>query len=203
MYANVIGKFNNIRLATSYHNALTKAFNFFNRKSDIYRMLIRLATTADVPAIMQMIAKVVPIMRKAGNYQWGDDYPNPQVFNNDISLGQLWVADIDGTIAGVSAITTDQDLEYTDAGWDITEAAIVTHRIAVNPDYQGKGVAKALMQQAEVVAQQRGITILRVDTNSENQATQGLFPKLGYTLSGEIGLAKRPGLRFFCYEKRI
>ncbi|WCT13871.1 GNAT family N-acetyltransferase [Mucilaginibacter jinjuensis] len=166
-------------------------------------MLIRLATTADVPAIMQMIAKVVPLMRAAGNYQWGDDYPNPQVFNKDIELSQLWVADIDGAVAGVSAITTDQDPEYTDAGWDITEPAIVTHRIAVNPDYQGKGVAKALMQQAETVALQRGITILRVDTNSENQATQALFPKLGYTYSGEIGLAKRPGLRFFCYEKRI
>jgi ribosomal protein S18 acetylase RimI-like enzyme len=166
-------------------------------------MLIRLATNADVPAIMQMINKVVPLMRAAGNYQWGDDYPNPQVFNKDIALSQLWVADIDGAVAGVSAITTDQDPEYTDAGWDITEPAIVTHRIAVNPDYQGMGIAKALMQQAEVVAQDRGITILRVDTNSENQATQALFPKLGYTFSGEIGLAKRPGLKFFCYEKRI
>jgi ribosomal protein S18 acetylase RimI-like enzyme len=182
---------------------LLNVFRLFNRKADICHMLIRLATTADVPAIMQMIAKVVPLMRAAGNYQWGDDYPNPQVFNNDIALSQLWVADIDGAIAGVSAITTDQDQEYTDAGWDITEPAIVTHRIAVNPDYQGMGIAKALMQQAEVVAKDRGFTILRVDTNSENQATQALFQKLGYTFSGEIGLAKRPGLRFFCYEKRI
>ncbi|OKS85185.1 GNAT family N-acetyltransferase [Mucilaginibacter polytrichastri] len=166
-------------------------------------MQIRPATTADVPAIMQMIAKVVPVMHAAGNYQWGHDYPNPEVFNKDIKIGQLWVADIDGAIAGVTAITTDQDPEYTDAGWDITEQAIVTHRIAVNPDFQGMGIAKALMVQAETVAKDRGIAILRVDTNSENKATQALFPKLGYTYSGEIGLAKRPGLRFFCYEKRI
>jgi len=80
-------------------------------------MQIRPATTADVPAIMQMIAKVVPIMHAAGNYQWGHDYPNPEVFNKDIKIGQLWVADIDGVIAGVTAITTDQDPEYmTPAG---------------------------------------------------------------------------------------
>jgi hypothetical protein len=30
-----------------------------------------------------------------------------------------------------------------------------------------------------------------------------LFPKLGYTLAGEIGLGFRPGLRFLCYEKRL
>lgn len=166
-------------------------------------MKIRPAKTNDISAIMQLVAKVVPLMQAAGNFQWGADYPNPEVFGNDIALGQLWVADLDGKIGGVTAITTDQDPEYTDAGWDITETAIVTHRLAVDPDLHGMGIAKALMNQAEEVAITRGITILRIDTNSENQATQNLFPKLGYTYSGEIGLAKRPGLRFFCYEKRI
>jgi len=142
-------------------------------------------------------------MRAAGNFQWGDDYPNPEVFVNDIALKQLWVSEIDGQIAGVSAITTDQDPEYADAGWDITEPAIVTHRLAVNPDFQGKGVAKALMEQAEHVARFAGTHILRVDTNSENKATQALFPKLGYAFSGEITLAKRPGLKFLCYQKLL
>lgn len=142
-------------------------------------------------------------MRAIGNFQWGDDYPNPEVFVADIAIGQLWVAVIDNQVVGVSAITTDQDLEYADAGWDITEQAIVTHRLAVDPDCQGKGIAKGLMQQAEVVAKNRNIKILRVDTNSENLATRALFPKLGYTFSGEIGLAKRPGLRFFCYQKLL
>jgi hypothetical protein len=59
------------------------------------------------------------------------------------------------------------------------------------------------MQQAEQVALISGISILRVDTNSKNTGTQALFPKIGYFFSGEITLAKRPGLRFFCYEKLI
>jgi len=166
-------------------------------------MEIRLARTEDVPAIMHLVRKVVPLMRATGNFQWGDDYPNPEVFEKDIAIGQLWVAELDGKIGGVSAITTDQDPEYADAGWDITEEAIVTHRLAVDPDLQGKGIAKALMQQAEIVANNRGIKILRVDTNTENKATNALFPKLGYDFSGEIGLAKRPGLRFFCYQKLL
>lgn len=166
-------------------------------------MTIRLAETADIANIMQLVRKVVPLMQAAGNFQWGNDYPNPEAFTQDIALAQLWVAEIDQQIVGVSAITTDQDPEYTDAGWDITEKAIVTHRLAVDPDLHGKGIARALMQQAETVAQSRNISILRVDTNSENKATQALFPKLGYTFSGEITLAKRPGLRFFCYQKLL
>ncbi|PWS27099.1 GNAT family N-acetyltransferase [Pedobacter yonginense] len=166
-------------------------------------MTIRIAQLVDVPKIMLLVKKAIPLMHAIGNFQWGDDYPNPAVFEADIKIGQLWVAEINGQVVGVSAITTDQDPEYTDAGWDITEEAIVTHRLAVDPDYQGKGIARALMTQAEAVALHRNIKILRVDTNSENLATNALFPKLGYNFSGEIGLAKRPGLRFFCYQKLL
>ncbi len=167
------------------------------------RMIIRLATLNDIPQILTLISDVVPAMKAAGNFQWDDDYPNKEVFTKDIDLNQLWVAEIDSAIAGLAAITTDQDTEYAQAGLDITEAAIVTHRLAVNINYQGRGVAAALLIQAEQEAIRRGINTLRIDTNIANQATQKLFPKLGYVLAGEINLDLRPGLRFLCYEKRI
>ena len=65
------------------------------------------------------------------------------------------------------------------------------------------GIAAALLNQAEKEAVKQGINILRVDTNTANQATQKLFPKLGYKYAGEIGLGFRPNLRFYCYEKRL
>ncbi|MDO3644701.1 GNAT family N-acetyltransferase [Mucilaginibacter sp. L3T2-6] len=166
-------------------------------------MHIRPATLSDIPAIMKLIAEVVPLMRASGNMQWDDNYPNPEVFAKDIEQNQLWVAEIDDDIAGVSAITTDQEPEYAEVGWDINEPAIVTHRLAVSPRYQGRGVAAALMRQAEEVATDRGINRLLVDTNTQNQATQKLFPKLGYKYAGEIGLGFRPGMRFLCYEKIV
>jgi ribosomal protein S18 acetylase RimI-like enzyme len=165
--------------------------------------LIRLATTADIPAIMALVRRVVPLMQATGNFQWNDDYPNAEVFQADIDQQQLWLAELDGQLAGVSAITNDQDAEYAEADWDVSEPAVVTHRLAVDPAAQGRGVALALMQQAEAVARAQGLTVLRVDTNSKNTATQRLFPKLGYRFAGEIGLALRPGQRFFCYEKRL
>ena len=142
-------------------------------------------------------------MLAAGNLQWDESYPNEAIFQRDIRLGQLWVAEQDASIAGVAAITTDQELDYAQVGWDISEASIVVHRLAVDPAFRGAGVARALMQKAEEVATERGITVLRVDTNTQNEATQRLFPKLGYLLAGEISLQIRPGLRFFCYEKRL
>ena len=152
---------------------------------------------------MELVRRVVPLMRAQGNLQWDDTYPNEQVFGEDIAAGHLWVAEIDGAVSAVAAITTDQSPEYADVGWDLNEPAIVVHRLAVDPAFRGRGVAESLMRHAEVIARGRGITVLRIDTNTQNPATQRLFPKLGYTFAGEITLSYRPGLRFVCYEKRL
>ena len=166
-------------------------------------MVVRQAQLSDVTEVMALVSRVVPLMRASGNLQWDSEYPNTAFFERDVELAQLWVAEIDGRIAGLAAITTDQEPEYAEVGWDISEPAVVVHRLAVDPDFRGKGVAAGLMHEAEAFARARGIGVLRVDTNLQNEATQRLFPKLGYTLAGEIGLGFRPGLRFRCYEKRL
>ena len=166
-------------------------------------MNIRRAAITDIPAIMSIVKATVPLMQAAGNFQWNDAYPNPEIFAEDIQLNQLWVAEIDGLLAGVSAITTEQYPEYAEAGLDINEPAIVTHRLVVSPDYRGKGIAEALLLEAEYEAQRRCIPLLRIDTNKENQAAQRLFMKVGYVLAGEIKLKFRPGMRFVCLKKKL
>jgi GNAT superfamily N-acetyltransferase len=166
-------------------------------------MIIRPATSADIPALLDLIKRVVPLMHESGNFQWDEHYPNETVFSNDIAKQQLWIALVEAQLAGLAALTEDQEPEYAQVGFDPSERAIVTHRLAVDPAFQGKGVAVALLNQAEQLALDRGIAFLRVDTNSENQATQRLFPKLGYQYAGEITLGFRQGLRFLAYEKRL
>jgi ribosomal protein S18 acetylase RimI-like enzyme len=166
-------------------------------------MRIRRAEHDDLPALMALMRRVIPLMLAAGNLQWDETYPNEAVFQRDIEQEQLWVVDAETSLAGLAAITMDQEPDYAQVGWDIDEPAIVVHRLAVDPAFRGVGVARTLMQRAEEIAAERGITILRVDTNTQNQATQRLFPRLGYQLAGEISLKMRPGLRFFCYEKRL
>ena len=166
-------------------------------------MQLRLATPADVAAALAVIRRVVPLMQAGGNHQWDDSYPNAEVFEHDVALGQLWLAEIGGSVAGVAALTAEQEPEYADAGWDLDEPSVVVHRLAVDPAFRGEGVAAALMLQAEAVARARRAWVVRVDTSTANSATQRLFPKLGYALAGEIDLAACPGQRFLCYEKRL
>jgi GNAT superfamily N-acetyltransferase len=166
-------------------------------------LTIRRATEHDLPAVVALVRAVVPLMQAAGNQQWTNEYPNETIFRRDLALQQLWVAELAGQLVGIAALTQDQDAGYADADWDAAEPALVTHRLAVAPSAHGQGVAQALLQQAEHEARALGLRTLRVDTNSENAATQRLFPKLGYRFAGEIALAGRTGLRFFCYEKQL
>jgi ribosomal protein S18 acetylase RimI-like enzyme len=166
-------------------------------------MQIRLTTDEDLGAMMALLRRAVPLMRAAGNLQWDENYPNEAVLQRDIGLRQLWIAEIGSDIAGFAAITMDQEPDYAQVGWDIHEPAIVVHRLAVDPAFRGAGVASSLMQKAELIAVERAVFVMRVDTNTQNKATQRLFPKLGYHLVGEISLQFRPELRFFCYEKRL
>jgi ribosomal protein S18 acetylase RimI-like enzyme len=167
-------------------------------------VLIRLARASDLPQLMALVRRAVPLMRAAGNVQWDDDYPNEDIFARDIDLDELWVAELTpGAVAGVAAITTDQSPEYADVGWNIHELAIVIHRLAVDPPHRGAGIARALMQQAEKVASERGIDRLLVDTSAENDTAQRLIIRCGYKYAGKIALHFRPGLRVLCYEKRL
>jgi GNAT superfamily N-acetyltransferase len=166
-------------------------------------MTLRLATPDDIPALLDLLKHVIPAMHESGNFQWDEHYPNATVFGQDITRQQLWVAVVSDQLAGVAALTEDQEPEYAQVGFDLSQRAIVTHRLAVDPRFRGHGVAVALLQQAEQLAHDRGIHYLRVDTNSENQITQRLFPKLGYRYAGDITLSFRPGLRFLAYEKSV
>jgi GNAT superfamily N-acetyltransferase len=166
-------------------------------------MNVRLGRQEDVPALMALVRRVVPLMRAQGNFQWDDQYPNAAAFERDADQGWLWIAEVEGQVAGAAAITTEQEPEYAEVGWDPAERAVVVHRLLVDPAFRGQGLAAALLGQAETVARAWGIAVLRVDTNRENAATLRLFPRLGYAFAGEIGLGFRPGLRFNCYEKRL
>ena len=99
-------------------------------------MELRPATLADVPAALAVIRRVVPLMRASGNYQWDDSYPNAAVFEHDVALAQLWLAEIDGSVAGVAALTEEQEPEYADVGWDLAEPSVVVHRLAVDPAFR-------------------------------------------------------------------
>jgi len=128
-----------------------------NNSTSLEPSILRLAEVGDIPQIVELTKLVVAQMQAQGNFQWDDRYPVEATFIKDIADEVLWalVVESTGEVLGFCAITTDQGDDYA-AVWDISQDAIVPHRLAVHPKAQGRGVAKSLLQKAEDLAVLRG-----------------------------------------------
>jgi GNAT superfamily N-acetyltransferase len=167
---------------------------------------LRLATSTDVPKILEIVKANLPLMRLAGNPQWDETYPLAQHFEADVELQQLWVAfdEERGEVVGCGALTESPEPDYAQAGCDLSLKSIVPHRMAIDPRCQRKGIATLFLRQAEQLAKDRGYSYVRIDTNKCNPAMPTLITKAGYEFKGEISLAGKPETyRYLCYEKRI
>jgi ribosomal protein S18 acetylase RimI-like enzyme len=185
---------------------------------EMVRRLIRKASIKDLDNVMEIALKLVHVLNNAGNYQWNEFYPLKEHFLEDVKNGDLYIAyqedeqDPEDSIKtsntyeilGFIAITTDQPPEYSDLDWNNnSKVAIVPHRIGVSPFVQGKGTAQLLMSHVEVVARERNISCIRVDTNILNLPMQHIFTKLDYSYIGNIFVSERQYgmLEYKCYQK--
>lgn len=164
--------------------------------------MIRKATPEDLPLILNIILDVKRLMMEGGNTQWDSDYPGEKEYSKDIELGELWLEELDGFISGFMAINSSLSKEYNDVEWMTELPANGIHRLAVNPAFRGKGVAKRLFAFAEELSRLQGMKSIRLDTFSLNKAAQRLFVNNGYTFVGNIFMKGRT-IPYLCFEKSL
>ena len=158
---------------------------------DLFPMQFRNAVSADHSALMQLVQVCVAGMRAAGIEQWDEVYPGSEDISRDIAGGTAHLM-CDGEML-VGSVTVDQVLDPLWVGLDWTsgsEPAAAVHRLMVHPDRQGQGLARRLMEHAEIVAREQGCRCIRLDTFLNNPIAMALYPRLGYRQTGKAMLRK-------------
>ena len=154
-------------------------------------MEFRKSELEDMPAIMHIINKAKVGLKTAGIDQWQTGYPNEEVIMEDIMRGESYVALMDGKFVGTVAITFSAEHHYDtlrDGEWKNKDGYYaVIHRIAVDDDSKGKGVAGYLITQAEVLGKGK-IQSIRIDTHEKNLPMQRVIQKQGFDYCGKITL---------------
>jgi ribosomal protein S18 acetylase RimI-like enzyme len=164
-------------------------------------MEIRKGTKEDLTEIMEIVQKTVSIMESEGNDQWNRTYPHEQDFLADVEAGSLYTAIYEGNVAGSITVDQIQAEEYKNASWRKDEPCFVFHRLAVDPEIRGEGIASRLIEFAEKHAVKNGIPYMRTDTYSLNKKAQKLFEKNGYVKTGTIWMDRDNP--FYCYDKLL
>lgn len=137
-----------------------------------------------------------------GIHQWDQNYPDLTTIQNDISKAQLYTYKIGDKITGIVVLNEVQDPEYADLQWVTSSDSrnLVVHRLAVHPHYQGKGIARKLMDFTEIFAKEQGYDSIRLDTFSQNSRNQKFYDNRGYQLTGEVYLSYRDDYPYIGYE---
>ncbi|WP_026583879.1 GNAT family N-acetyltransferase [Bacillus sp. J33] len=162
-------------------------------------MEIRKGKKQDLEEIMNIVKKTVDIMESENNDQWNRTYPQDKDFMDDIEEGSLYTAVLNGIVVGSITVDQNQAEEYHGTEWRRDEPCYVFHRLAVDPQIRGKGIASKLISFAENYAVEQGVPYMRTDTYSLNKKAQSLFEKNGYIKVGKIYMDRDNP--FYCYDK--
>lgn len=163
--------------------------------------MIRRAKILEIPEILAVTRACAADMISRGIYQWNADYPSESIFRKDIALGRLFVLISEGSLIGLVALCQDMDMEYKSVKWLTPDGNnLYVHRLAVHPDHQGRGYARALMDFAEKEAREKGYASIRLDTFSKNRRNQKFYEARGYQKLDEIYLPDQSTHPFYCYE---
>ena len=162
------------------------------------------AKRSDIPEILELTKSCARHMISLGIFQWNEHYPSVDVFQNDVTLNQLWKIEFENEILGVIVLTEVEDEEYTGVKW-LTENSknLYIHRLAVHPKHQGKGVARKLLDFSEHYAKNNKYDSIRLDTFSQNKRNQKIYEQRAYQKLGDIYFPKQSKHPFYCYEKLL
>jgi ribosomal protein S18 acetylase RimI-like enzyme len=156
----------------------------------------------ELDAILKLTRACGKHMRENGIDQWDENYPDRTNLLNDLNSETLFAYREDGVVLGIVVLNESQDEEYAEIKWSTNDADrnIVVHRLAVHPDHQGKGIARKIMDFAEVYAKDEGYDAIRLDTYSQNPRNQKFYTNRGYNDLGPVYLKYKKDHPYYCYE---
>nr|MBR4280787.1 GNAT family N-acetyltransferase [Clostridia bacterium] len=163
-------------------------------------MMLTKATINDFSAVCSLYEAVCAGMAGSESPQWvWGDYPNEDFLHRSLDAGTLYVAHEDGKLLCAVTIDTNFDPEYADVNWLYGGKPGAFHRLAIAPEYQGKGLGRKIIANVCDILRSQGCDTLRIDTYSNNEAAQKLYAAIGMRKAGEVRFFHRE-LPFHCYE---
>jgi len=164
--------------------------------------MIRLVKEEEILELLAITQACANDMVSRNIYQWNEEYPSKSAFENDLLRKELYALISEEKIIGCIVITPKIDKEYLSVKWlTPNKNNLYVHRLAIHPNFQGKGFAQKLMCFAENFAIENNYSSIRLDTFSKNGKNQKFYELRGYKKLDSIYFPKQSEFPFYCYER--
>lgn len=154
-------------------------------------MEFRKATKKDIPRIMEIISSAQKYMKENKINQWQDGYPNESSIADDINSEKSYVLEDSGNIIATTYLSFDGESDYDkiyDGNWISNEKYGVVHRVAVDNDLKGQGMAGRVFKFIENICYEKQVYDIKIDTHRDNKSMQRFLSKNGFEKCGIIYL---------------
>ncbi len=130
---------------------------------------IRLATDADVDAIIGLRSEAETWLRRRGIQQWTDDYHDyaREVLRTSVAAGAAWVVETEGRVIATITVVDEADRDFWDPGDDLA-SALYLGKMIVARSHAGQQFGAAIMNWASRKAQAAGKRWVRLDVRRDN-----------------------------------
>lgn len=148
-----------------------------------------------VPAVWEELNDYMEILNQGrrfqrwqGFVQWPDGYPDRATVETDLSSGKGYAFRVAGQLAGYLYIGFDGDPAYSQiqGNWHGEGSYAVIHRIAIAPDFRGRGLADAVFRLVATFVKQKGVNHLCIDTDAQNFRMRHVLEKNGFSYCGTV-----------------
>ena len=164
--------------------------------------MIRKAISSDIQRLKQITEACSRHMIANGIFQWNAHYPDVAVLTKDVTDETVYVYLEEERIIGCVMFSMTMDDFYEEIPWLTPNTKqLYVHRLAVNPDHQGKGIARRLMDFGEKMASDLQCLSVRLDTFSQNPRNNRFYRARNYQQVGEVFFEQKSPHPFYCYEK--
>lgn len=110
-------------------------------------------------------------------------YPSDAGLERALQRGELWLLEDGADIAAAVIVNNDYNPGYEGLPWGVEappERVYVLHTLGVDPDRQGRGVARRVVEECLALARSRGAACVRLDVICGNEPAERLYKRAGF-----------------------
>ncbi|HBH50110.1 MAG TPA: hypothetical protein DDX98_15805 [Bacteroidales bacterium] len=166
-------------------------------------MKIQQAVAQDLIDVLYLMKVCVSDMNEKGQKHWNNAYPGTDFLIKSIEENSLFIYKDVETVRGMIVLNEEEPEEYKNIEWQGKGEKILYLRfLAVHPNWQGKGIAKRLVEYSEGYAKDHSYSSMRVDIYGGIDGSEKLCTDLGFSQTGQFH-SKFQQTPYYAYEKSL